>query len=148
MQTVRVYEIPACRMVSSGSGMFGDGVLEPFMEWMEKQPHPIFPRDFLSFDGRGFVWFYLYEEGMEVPEPFEIIDFPGGLYAVATGIDGDEADGNDAKAAIDRFIEESGCFERDMGRAELGNIITPPQAQQAMGYCQMDYYTPIKRKIG
>ena len=143
MENVRIYEIPACRMVSSGSGMFGDGVLEAFMEWMDAQPRTMFPRDFLFFDGQGFVWYYVYEEGMSVPDSLEIVDFAGGLYAVASGRDGDEADAAAAKAAIQTFIEDRGCFERDLSRPELGNIITPPSAQQAMGYAQMDYYVPV-----
>jgi len=53
METVRVYEIPACKMVVSGGGMFGDGVLEKYMEWMETQKRSMFPRDFLSFDGQA-----------------------------------------------------------------------------------------------
>ena len=36
----------------------------------------------------GFHWLYTYREGTEVPEDFEIVDFCGGLYAVATDIDG------------------------------------------------------------
>ena len=146
MENVRIYEIPACRMVSSGSGMFGDGVLETFMEWMDGQERGVFPKDFLWFDGREFVWYYMYEKGMDVPEKFEIVDFKGGLYAVGTGIDGDEADAARVKAEIDAFIEKSGCFEKDDSRVELGNVITPPAAQQAMGFCQMDYYTPVRIK--
>lgn len=146
MEQVRVYEIPACRMVASGSGMFGDGVLERFMEWMDGQPRSVFPKDFLWFDGQGFVWYYVYDEGMEVPDFLTIVDFPGGLYAVATGKDGDDADAQDAKRAIDGFIKNSGCFERDTARAELGNIISAPAAEKALGYSQMDYYTPIRVK--
>jgi len=144
MESVRIYEIPACRMVSSGSGMFSEGVLEKFMEWMDGQKRSIFPKDFLWFDGHGFVWYYLYEDGVDVPDEFEIVDFEGGLYAVGTGIDGDEDDALRTKAEIDAFIEKSGCFEKDPTRAELGNIITPDAAQKAMGYCQMDYYTPVR----
>lgn len=36
---------------------------------------------------QGFNWLYLYEEGMNVPDDLKIIDFKGGLYAVATDID-------------------------------------------------------------
>lgn len=146
MESVRVYEIPACKMVVSGGGMFGDGVLEKFMEWMDSQKRGMFPRDFLSFDGRNFVWYYVYDEGMEVPEELKIVDFPGGLYAVAAGRDGDDADAKQAKAAINAFIENSGCFERDCCRAELGNIISTPAVEAALGYNQMDYYTPIRVK--
>ena len=146
MDTVRIYEIPDCKMVVSGGGMFGDGVLEMFMEWMEGQKRSLFPRDFLSFDGQNFIWYYVYEEGMEVPEDLKIVDFKGGLYAVATGRDGDDADAQDAKRAIEEFIRTGGCFERDCGRAELGNIITTPTAEAALGYHQMDYYMPIRVK--
>jgi len=144
MESVRIYEMPDCRMVKSGSGLFRESALERFEAWMDSQPEGMFPRDFLSFDGKGFVWYYLYEDGMDVPEEFEIVDFPGGLYAVAAGIDGDEADSVAVKKAIDEFIEKSGCFERDNARPELGNIITSQAAQAAMGYAQMDYYTPVK----
>lgn len=46
---------------------------------------------------------------------------------------------------IDKFLCENG-FERDTSRPELGNIITPPQAQKIMGNEHMDYYNPIKGK--
>ena len=146
MENVRVYEIPSCRMVSSGRGMFGDGLLEAFESWMSEQRRSAFPRDFLWFDGEGFVWYYLYEDGMSVPPEFGIVDFEGGLYAVAAGKDGDETDTARVKAEIRAFIRKSGCFEEDESRAELGNIITPPSAQKAMGYCQMDYYVPVRVK--
>ena len=48
MHAVRIIGIPDCRMISSGIGMFGDGVLEKFMTWMEKQPQSIFYRNFAT----------------------------------------------------------------------------------------------------
>lgn len=79
---------------------------------------------------------------MDVPEEFDIIDFKGGLYAVATGID-QQTDRDLMNVEVDKFLNANG-FERDASRPELGNIITSPQAQKIMGYEQMDYYTPIK----
>ena len=79
-----------------------------------------------------------------MPSDFAVVDFPGGLYAVATGVDGE--DNSTSMAAITAFIEQSGCFIVDRTRAELGNIITSPTAAEAMGYAQMDYYVPIKIK--
>ena len=35
----------------------------------------LFPKDFLFWDGSGFHWVYMFEEGMDVPEEFDIIDF-------------------------------------------------------------------------
>lgn len=143
METVRVYAIPACTMVSSQCGMFGEPAMEDFDNWMETLPRPMFPRDFLWFDEErgGFVWYYMYSDGLAVPDAFELVDFPGGLYAVASGVDGQDNAG--AMSAIRRFIQEKECFVEDTSRKPLGNVITPPEAQKAMGYAQMDYYVPI-----
>lgn len=146
MENVRIYELPACKMVSSQCGMFGDGKLEKFDEWFSSLPRTMFPKDFLWYDSEagGFVWYYIYSEDLIIPDDFTIIDFPGGLYAVATDIDGE--DSADALSSIKNFIKEKGCFEEDTSRVYLGNIPTPPSAGKAMGYNQMDYYVPIKIK--
>ena len=73
-----------------------------------------------------------------------MIDFPGGLYAVAADRDG-ETDSEAMNAEVDAFLAQNG-FQRDSTRKELGNIITPPLAQKTMGYSQMDYYFPIRPK--
>ena len=144
MQSVRSYEMPACKMVSFGTGMFGEGKLNLFDEWLSSQKRGLFPKDFLFWAGEGFVWLYMYEDGMNVPNEFEIVDFQGGLYAVATDID-QKTDKGLMDAEIDRFLSEN-RFERDTSRSELGNIITSPLAKEIMGYEQMDYYIPIKVK--
>lgn len=144
MQSVRIYEMPACKMVSSGMGMFGEGAFHIFEEWLSTQKRQLFPKDFLYFAGEGFVWLYLYENGMEVPPELEIIDFQGGLYAAATDID-QKTDMELMHAQVEEFLDQNG-FERDTTRPELGNIITSPLARDIMGYEQMDYYTPIKAK--
>ncbi len=149
MQGIRIYEIPDCRMVSSGIGMFGQERFDRFCAWFSGQPRGPFPKDYLFWDGEwgvsgGFHWLYQYEEGMEVPEEFDIIDFQGGLYAVATDIDG-RTDTEAMAREVDAFLAAHG-FERDGERPELGNIITPPAAAKALGYEQMDYYTPIRVK--
>ena len=43
-----------------------------FDEWFSKQKPGLFPKDFLFWDGSGFRWLYLYEDGMDVPKEFEI----------------------------------------------------------------------------
>lgn len=146
MELARIYEIPKCKMVVSQCGMFGDGKLEKFSEWFSSLPRAMFPRDFLGYDNDqgGFIWYYMYSEEMIVPEDFNIIDFPGGLYAAATDIDGE--DNREVIDTIKNFIKEKGFFEEDISRGYLGNIPTPPSAGEAMGYNQMDYYIPIKIK--
>lgn len=144
MQSIRICKIPDCRMVSSIEGMFGDPAFDAFMNWMDKQPRGMYPKDYLTWDQVGFRWLYLYEEGMEVPEPLSVIDFKGGLYAVATDID-QQTDKKNMDAEVEAFLEKNG-LSRDPDRLELGNIITPPEAQEILGYEQMDYYYPVKRK--
>ena len=136
--------MPVCKMVSSGTGMFGERNFNLFDEWLSSQKRGMFPKDFLFLSGEGFVWLYMYEDGMNVPDEFEIINFRGGLYAVATDID-QKTDKELMDTEIDQFLSENG-FERDPSRSELGNIITSPLAKEIMGYEQMDYYIPIKAK--
>lgn len=146
MELVRIYEIPNCKMVISQCGMFGEGKLEKFDEWFSSFPRTMFPKDFLGYDNEqgGFIWYYMYNEGMTIPDDFNIVEFPGGLYAVASDIDGE--DNAELINTIKNFIEEKGCFEEDTSRGYLGNIPTPPSASKAMGYNQMDYYVPIRIK--
>lgn len=86
----------------------------------------------------------MYEDGMEVPKEFEIIDFKGGLYAAATDID-QKTDKELMDTEIDKFLSEN-RFERDTSRSELGTIITSQLAKKIMGYDQMGYDIPIKPK--
>jgi len=147
MENVRIYEMPVCKMVSSQCGMFGDENFNKFYEWYSELPKTMWSKDFLWYDTNrnGFVWYYMYDETLTVPSDFEIVDFPGGLYVVATGIDGQT--NIDAMNAIKEAFYTKKGFERDNSRAELGNIITSPKTAATLGYSQMDYYTPIKIRI-
>ncbi len=144
MQSIRIYEMPACKMVSSGTVMFGEEKFTRFEEWFSSQKRGMFPKDYLYWAGEGFVWLYTLDEGITPPSEFEVIDFPGGLYAVATDID-QKTDKKLMNAEVDKFLGENG-LERDSSRLELGNVITPPSAQEIIGYNQMDYYYPVKAK--
>ena len=144
MQSIRIYEMPACKMVSSGVGMFEEERFNLFDQWISSQKQSLFPKDFLYWAGEGFVWLYMYEDGMKVPAAFEIIDFQGGLYAVATDID-QKTNRELMDTEIDTFLSANG-LERDSARLELGNIITSALTKKILGYEQMDYYIPVKAK--
>ena len=147
METVRIYQIPDCKVVSSGIGMFGDIKFDIFEKWISSLPethHYFYPRDFLFQDGEGLHWVWMYENGMDIPNELEIIDFKGGLYAVQTGID-QKTDIDEMFKIENEFLSTHG-FEIDTSRPRLGNIITPPMAKSVLGYEQMNYYTPIKLK--
>ena len=142
MQGIRIIEFPDCKMVSSGIGMFGEEKFGKFYEWFTSQPVTIFPKNFLFSDGGGLNWIYLYDEGLDVPADFDIIDFKGGFYAIATDID-QKTDMAALDAGRDEFLKANG-FAVDESRPRMGNVITSVKANEIMGYNQMDYYTPIK----
>lgn len=146
MQPIRIYDMPPCQMVASPVGMFGEPALDAFNAWMEEQPRSMFPRDFLTYDDSdpahpGFRWYFLYEDGMSMPEGAQLVDFTGGMYAVAAGID-QRTDKESMNAAVADFLRGNGLMI-DPERRELGNIITSPAVQRILGYEQMDYYYPV-----
>lgn len=147
MHAIRIYDMPPCKMVASQIGMFGEPAIDNFNTWMEAMPRTLFPRDFITWDEtdpahHGFRWYYQYEPGMMLLEGSEVVDFPGGMYAVATDIDQQTG-----KAALDiavaEFIVRHG-LELDAERLELGNIISSPAVSAVLGFEQMDYYYPVR----
>ena len=141
MQAIRIIEIPDCKMVSSGVGMFGDENFKAFDAWFSAFPRAKDARDFAAEAPDGVEWLYIYEDGMTVPEQFNIVDFKGGLYAVNTDID-QQTDIDAMDRELHEFLQKSG-FEQDKSRPRMGNVITPPKAREVLGYYQMDYYMPI-----
>jgi len=146
MQPIRILDMPPCRMIASPVGMFGEPALEAFSDWLARQPRTLHPRDYLLWDDSdpvhpGFRWLYESSEGMALPEGAEVLDFPGGLYAVAVDID-QRTDKPALDAAVAAFLAAHG-FDADPARRELGRIITPPQVRHRLGYEQMEYWYPI-----
>ena len=147
MQPIRIYDMPPCRMVASPVAMFGEPVMDAFDAWLSAQPRTLFPRDYLTFDDSdpahpGFRWYFMYEDDMTLPEGAEVVDFPGGMYAVATGID-QQTDKKAMDEEVAHFLQENGLMI-DPDRRELGNIITSAAVQAVLGYEQMDYYYPVR----
>ena len=156
--TVRIIGLPACKMVTSGPAtgedIFGpEGVLTRFANWFgeyeKERADRFYPRDFMwSPASGGFQWGYAVEAVPEDTGGFPVVDFPGGLYAVAVSVDADGGDHNRVYKGIQEWVEKSGCFVLDQTdeRRSLGNITSPPIAQQLLGYAQMDLYFPIALK--
>lgn len=143
MEHIRLKYFPACRMVTSGTGLFGDENFKGFEKLLglEKRSTP-YPQDFLTGNEHGMEWLYLYRKGMNTLG-MDVIDFPAGLYAVVCGID---ARSNEAEmTATAEFMEKHG-LERDDSRPDMGHIIGNTETQAVLGYEQMDYWTPVKKK--
>ena len=149
MQAIRIYDMPPCKMVASKPGRFGEPAIDDFNAWMETLPRPMFPKDFITWDDSDpanvvFRWYHMYEADMTLPVGAEVVDFPGGMYAVGTDID-QQTDKTAMDAAVAAFITRHG-LEMDPTRRELGNIISSPAVSSVLGFEQMDYYYPVRCK--
>ena len=158
---VRIIELPACKMVWSGvcpgdHSTAENEALRRFNEWWPTQDalrkDRFFARDFMWYDhkGQGFAWGLALAElptaadGSVDTNGYEIIDFPGGLYAVANY----NGDASGTYQEMRKWVEKSGIFAMDDGAGRNGmyHCINAPEAAAAMGYGQYDLYLPIAVK--
>jgi hypothetical protein len=150
-QTVRLITIPDCKMVASGVGKmdWSSPNFKAFSEWFSKLT--LYPSlhayDFVYDCGGGQLqWLYIYDERMDVPPEFEIIDFKGGDYAVIPYIDNDGQSYVGMMTARDKFFYECG-LELDDTRWQLGHILSGYMtlSRQLFGAGQMDCWFPVRK---
>ena len=159
--SIRIVELPACKMVWSGvctekEPFSENSLLRRFEAWWYRQDalrkDRFYARDFMWWDeqARGFAWGLAVSEIPEDTGGYEVIDFPGGLYAVANFVDDDSDPGGGLAVytMITDWLQSSGCFEADKNRYCLNHFIGTPKSKEAMGYGQQDLYTPIRIKEG
>ena len=97
---------------------------------------------------QAHIYYYFIPDG-ETPDcDYDIIDFEGGLYAVAAAIDSNSEDEQRVYGGIKEWVENSNVFDLDErpGHYDLCTIITPEYVSEAMGYEQLEIYIPIKLK--
>jgi DNA-binding transcriptional MerR regulator len=143
---VRVIRIPSVLMARSG-----EAELETFDHWFSSvdTSHYLTPRDFMWFNARTkrFEWLFALTQGMEDTAGFEVFSFPGGLYAVAPAIDGDEIP--KVNALIHKWVDQHEHFEVSTSandpheRYDMGHIFTPKVFKECTGYHMMDLFVPI-----
>jgi predicted transcriptional regulator YdeE len=96
----------------------------------------------------GFEWLYALPEKLEDAGGYEVFDFPGGLYAVATCRD-DGPDIERTNKLIHQWVAQSELFDESPGddganvRYDMGHVISPRNAKETMGYQQMDLFVPV-----
>lgn len=149
---VRVIQINPFRAFTSGLDTI-DNVMGTFQEWQEDHNHLVKKLmygapDFLGFEGDKAVWVWAVEDWVTEAdtEPYELIEFEGGLYAAAMTIDGDDDISGRVYTGIKKWVETSG-FELDErpGRQTLCHMVNPTdEIKNALGYHQQDVYVPIK----
>lgn len=154
MENIRVINIPPLKVVSSGS-ITAMEELDAFDKWWSSIDikHYITPRDFMWYNSNRncMEWIFAIPEGHTDAGGYELIDFAGGLYAVATSRDS-ENDSNETKESIRKWISDSDCFELStqqndhVERYEMYHVITPKIFKEKMGYHLSDIFVPIVLK--
>jgi len=131
----------------------GGSDLEEFDKWWSKIASEeygiMYPKDFMWYNEKlGYLeWIYAIPLNLEDTSEYEVFDFPGGLYAVATAYDEDK-DRDEAYNKIYTWVKNSQHFdvateENDSNyhtRYGMGHVITP---QGLPIRNQFDIYVPI-----
>lgn len=112
--------------------------------------------DFLLYKNNKAEWVCAVKDGVTDADvsPFKLIDFPGGLYAMAVSIDEDNESLNKVEYKVHRWIENTN-FELDKSRNVMFNMPylyedgrdnAYRDIEKGLGYKQMQRYFPIKLK--
>ncbi|WMJ88557.1 GyrI-like domain-containing protein [Anaerocolumna sp. MB42-C2] len=151
MQNIRIINIPQLKVVSSGA-ITNMEEFEAFDKWWSAidVSHYITPRDFMWYNEKEeyMEWVFAVPDNYDNFDKYKLVDFPGGLYAVATSRDTDE-DSNITKEQICKWVIESGCFELSTEendttiRYTMAHVLTPKIFKDKMGYHLSDNFVPI-----
>lgn len=158
LQNMRIIEIPKFRAVSSGprplDALFGGN--NSFGAWVQAHEnffieHIFEPQDFLWHEECNVdksVWIFPIKPNVTKIDvaPYEIIEFPGGLFLVATADESDDADLNETVANMYKWIENSTVFEYgDFPKSGMCNMPNPDgMADKAMKIAQQQIFFPLK----
>ncbi|MDE7300271.1 MAG: MerR family transcriptional regulator, partial [Lachnospiraceae bacterium] len=148
---IMIVRIPAFRAVTSGLITFEELFGGDFEPWQEAHNHlfrsVIFDSpDFLcEKDGKvEWIWALRDEVTQADVYPYEIIEYPGGLYAVAVSIDGDGESHDKVRSKTEKWLESTN-FVIDTDRGLMGSMIyADDEIKEGLGYHQMNLYAPIK----
>ncbi|MCL2833391.1 MAG: GyrI-like domain-containing protein [Treponema sp.] len=158
---MRGIEIKKFRAVSSGSKtlneIFGNN---GFSKWLNEHRHLLKdhmyePAEFLWHEGAKETWghgqnIFISAIKDEVTEadvaPYNIFEFPGGLFLVATGDEKDSADLNETINCMMGWIKNNDIFEYgDFPKSGMCNMPNPDGAFDiALGIAQQQIYLPLK----
>lgn len=146
MPDIRIVKLPRVRMARSGNTD-----LEAFDNWWSSiaVEQSLFPSDFMWFNPKSscFEWLFMLPEHVTETNGYEVFEFQGGLYAVATARDeGEEIER--VSRLIHKWVAESEDYElfdshnHSEERYDMGHVITPKEVSQR----QMDLFVPIIMK--
>lgn len=159
---VMVVRIPSFKAVTSGDQLWGDmfengGYMNQLWKYCHLYKCVIFDCfDFLMPKNDKAEWICAVKDGVTDADvsPFKLIDFPGGIYAMAVSIDEDDESILKVQDKICRWIEGTN-FELDKNRSFMFNMpylyedeadIVNKDIEKGLGYKQQQRYVPIKLK--
>jgi len=159
LQNMRVIEIPPFRAVSSGPDTFGNFFGQGgFNQWLTAHGHLVRDLlyanpDFLWHEGDDIdrsVWIWAIKDDVTAADtaPYEIIEFEGGMYLVATADEDDPRDLNETVRGMMKWIKNSKVFESDHrpGHCGMCHMVGCGAVQQALGFAQQEIFLPVRRK--
>lgn len=151
MNHIRVIYIPPLKVVSSGA-INTIEELRAFDQWWSAidMTSYITPRDFMWFNEKlnAMEWVVAVPDDLTEFGNYQLANFPGGLYAVATSKDSEEDSmvvQNNIKDWINnsKVFVISSCENDTVERYEMCHVITPKIFKEKMGYHLSDYFVPI-----
>ncbi len=158
LQNMRCIEIPAFRAVSSGeqtlNQLFEDD--SKFQKWVSENDKlirkQIFePSDFLYHVDRDInrsVWILAVNDDVTEKDtsPYALIDFPGGMYLVATADESNSDDINETVDTMMAWINSNEVFEYgDFPESGMCNMPNPDgNIDKALHISQQQIFLPLK----
>jgi hypothetical protein len=161
LKNMRGIEIKKFRAVSSGlktlNELFGE---DGFHMWVSRNRHLLAehmyePTDLLwhndekiSWDSGLNTYIIAIRDGVTEADvaPYEIFEFPGGMFLVATGDEKDNADLEETIGCMMTWIKDSTIFEYgDFPKSGMCNMPNADGAfDAALGIAQQQIYLPLK----
>lgn len=148
---IMIIRIQKFRAVTSGLLTFEELFSGDFESWQEAHNHLFKPvifdcPDFLCEKDGKVQWIWAVKDEVSETDtyPYKIINYPGGLYAVAVSIDGDSESHDKVMKKIEKWLENTN-FTIDSEREYMGNMIyVDSEIEKGLGYHQMNLYVPVK----
>lgn len=151
MPDIRIIKLSQVRMARSGNND-----LDGFNKWWSGVPEGqrLFPHDFMWFNTvlNSFEWLFTIPDGLSDTNGYEVFNFPGGLYAVATAFTQGEEIGR-VNTLIHKWVDESEYYEvstpeNDISiRYDMGHVIGQMILPNGEESYPMDLFIPVVNKI-
>ena len=158
LHNMRIVEIPKFRAVTSGAHTLNElfNPESPFLQWVNNhknllRQHIFEPSDFLWHENCSIdtsVWIHAIKDCVTAEDtyPYEIIEFPDGIFLIATGDEKNSDDLNETVDCMMTWIRSSDVFEYgDFPPSGMCNMPNPDgKADRTLGIAQQQIFLPLK----